>query len=187
MRSIALLFFVLSVFSCSTEPEKVESVENSGSANAAPDKLVQANSMEFGKEWINQQTIEEMTIAHSGHHVSFTDSTFPYSLGLRRPLSEISSKKIVSVTINAWIYADVSVPLKNVSLVASLNKGEESIFWHGGPRAETMKGTGKWIFVTETIPFPSEQDANLVFTGYVLNNTNTKVLVDDLEFRFNEN
>lgn len=187
MRSLSLLFFVLCMFSCSSEAEKQAETTQPSQAVEKPAQLRFFNNVEYGPEWINQQLLQSSAIAHSGNHVSVTDTSCPYSLGFRKALSELSSKKIASVTMGAWIYADPAVPLKGLSLVASLNKGEQNVFWFGAAKGDALKGSGKWIYISETIPFPLESQTDLVFSGYVLNNSKNKVLVDDIEFRFNEN
>lgn len=156
--------------------------------NNNSDLLVFSHNAEFDSTWINEKFLQEFSKAHSGNRVSVTDSIMPFSLGFHKTLSSISSKKIKSVTISAWVYVDADQTIKDLSLVASIDDKTKNIFWFSAPVKDKVKENRKWFFVSEEIPLNKniDQQPNYTFTGYVLNNSKIKVLVDDISFRFTE-
>jgi hypothetical protein len=173
----AFVFTTLFMSSCSNKEDAVHS-----------DLSIFSNDAELDTTWINEKFTQEFSKAHSGIKVSVTDSVMPFSLGFHKKFGSISNKKIKSVNISVWIYVDADQPIKDLSLVASIDDKAKNIFWYGMPVNSKVKENKKWIFVSEQIPFDKniEQHTNYTFTGYVLNNSKIRVLIDDISFRFTE-
>lgn len=148
--------------------------------------LLVSNCEEPSPHWINESFLHEVPEAHSGKKVSVTDSVMPYSIGVKTALKELSDNRFKAVVIDAYVYADAPCGVNTVSLVASLDANGKNDFWFGSPINPQLLEPHKWVHVQDSIPFPGKTNLQQLFTGYVLNNSKNKVLVDDVGFRFVE-
>ncbi len=155
------------------------------SCTRSDEKLVYNHDAEPDTTWINLQNTAEFEHSHSGNKVSVTDSTFPFSLALKKTISAIAKKPIKKVTISAWVWIDSLSQLKDLSVVASIDEGSKNVFWAGLPVGGQIKEQGKWVFVKEELVFPDNIKPNQRFTGYLLNNSKIRILIDDINFEFN--
>lgn len=144
--------------------------------------IVFTNDSEQSFGWINQRTFKDDPNAHSGGHVSSTDSVQQYSITLREKIANVRKQGATKVLVSTWV--KFSDPSAKACLVVSFDHNGKNLGWQCMPAESVIKEAGKWIELTYTMKFPAGLPDDATVSVFVWNTSKVEVQVDDMEVRF---
>ncbi|MCX6274041.1 MAG: hypothetical protein NTV09_02375 [Bacteroidetes bacterium] len=123
--------------------------------------------------------------AHSGRYVSIIDTSNIWCGGFNMKVKDIDPAPLSKVTIGAWMYAQQ--PNADAQLAIDIrDKDGNTLDWLGQPAHDFLTTTVNWTWVQMEVDLSVKNRNNIdnTYRIYVVNNTGSAVLVDDLKIRF---
>jgi hypothetical protein len=128
-------------------------------------------------ENMNNQHTELYDSAPSGKRVSYVDSNVEYSAGINKEYSELSHLLGKKIIISAqYLCKDQGA---KASLVCSVESGKEVVLWKSAGISCNKPGNN-WKSINLYVRVPDEMKPNSIMKVYLWNNSNGKILIDDL-------
>lgn len=145
------------------------------------ESMTYTNDAEQMLGWCNYHTLRGVANAHSGGHVSYTDSAQVYSLTLREKMSVIKKADAARIIASAWVNPETMAG--KGSLILSVDGNNKNYFWKSFDSQLVVKQPGKWynLTITETLPADLPDDALL--SVFFWNTSKLPIMVDDIEVR----
>lgn len=170
-RYSLLLSITAFAYGCSPESEK-------------PRELVYANDAEQYFGWSNQNTLKQVSGAHSGTSASVTDSSWVYSLTFREKVSELEKVNARKASVKAWVKFK-SLAAKG-GLVLSIDDNGKSLQWELLPLESVVKNEGVWKEVKLDVMLKKDIPPTAVVSVYMWNTSKEEIMLDDMQVKFIE-
>jgi hypothetical protein len=110
------------------------------------------------------------------------DTINPFSIGLSKQLMDFGNKRKVSVSLFVR-YSEVN----DCSLIVSVTKNGESLFWTGDKICNLGKNIDNWGQITINKELPANMDTSAqisIFVWLPTTDSPAKILIDDIEISF---
>lgn len=123
------------------------------------------------------------SIAEEGYKSarSFLLQAGEFSCSFSYPLDSLEAKKL-RITADCWVETDAVRHYNDISLVLSIERGEESKLWKSIPLYDQMIDPEQWNHILSFVEY--ERDTtSCVVKGYVWNNGQKPLLMDNFRFR----
>lgn len=120
--------------------------------------------------------------AHSGQHAYLTDTANSYSLTFARNISDLSATPVKKISLGVWIKC-LALPAKG-SCVMSMERAGETIKYYSVDMKESEAVANEWVQLKGETDLPTAQPKDAVIKVYFWNKGATPILIDDLEFSF---
>jgi len=145
-------------------------------------KSIFLNNCDGNHVWGHSKTISN-TGSYSGNYSSKTGKGNDYSISFEYPLSGIpdSLKNSISISLKAYQYSKEH----KASLIVSAKSGKTSNYWKAFRLSSKLNEVNKWEDYKLTINITDKIKQSEMIKVYVLNKSNSIILIDDFLVEFN--
>lgn len=168
MKKLLLLFIVVAAALSSCKKKK--------------DILVFSNDGEQSIGWVNYHTLKADGAAHSGGHVSVTDTVHQYSLTFKEKLANVRKAGADKASVHVWVKPKGGSP--KGCLIVSVDGADKNYTWQCLPVESIAKEAEKWTELAFKVKIPQEAPDDAHVSVYVWNTSKEELHVDDIEVRF---
>lgn len=132
--------------------------------------------------WTDFTAIQKFD-AHTGNYACLVDTGFPFSIGFRRRIGDLSPNDLLRAQVSAWVYC--KSPAAKVTLVCAIDsmQGIPNIYL-ADDVSKKIRNYGNWQYISSVFYFPKNINKNFILTAYLWNTGKEAFYTDDIEVKF---
>lgn len=133
--------------------------------------------------WTDHISIKKRP-GYSGYYVSMADTSFPYCIGFKKTVAEITDGHILRAEISAWVNYSSETTGRFVCVVDS-QPGNRFLYLDDEIKYDQSK-TGHWQKMKSEFYLPKSLKPHYIIYLFLWNTKTGEILEDDIEINFTE-
>ena len=146
------------------------------------DELAFSCDIESIVGWTDFSAIQKFK-AHTGNYACLVDTGFPFSIGFRRRVGDISQTDLLRAQVSGWVYCKSTESRVTIVCAVDSFQGKPNIYL-AEDVSNKIRNYGKWQYITSVFYFPKNMNKNFILTSYFWNTGKEAFYTDDMEVKF---